>query len=93
MGIYNERISGNKTDLELMFSTDGVAVNGFMCDPFWADSVAAGKRSNTEITWSEDDFAENGITEVTEITLPVRVYDNNDWSAEDIANEIFTVNP
>ena len=89
MKVYLE----NKTDLDLMFSTDGVAVNGFMCDPFWADSVAAGKRSNAEISWSEESFAENGITEVTEIVLPIRVHDNNDWMADDIVNETFTVTP
>ena len=89
MQVYLE----NKTDVEQMFSADGVAVNGFMCDPFWAESVAAGKRSNTEITWYEDDFAMNGITEVTEIVLPIRVYDNNDWNAADFVDDTFTVNP
>lgn len=90
MKVYLE----NKTDKELMFSTDGVAINGFMCDPFWAETVAAGKRSNTEITWYTESLAESGITEeITEIVLPIRVYDNNDWMADDFVNETFTVNP
>lgn len=89
MNVYLE----NKSDVEQMFSTDGVAVNGFMCDPYWAKTVAAGKQCNTEITWSEDSFAENGITEVTEIVLPVRVYDSNDWNRDDFVNDTFTVNP
>ena len=100
-GFYDDEIWGytmqlyleNKTEAELMFSTDGVAVNGFMCDPFWADTVAAGKRSNVEITWSDEAFSENGIEDVTEIVLPFRVYDNNDWDADDFVNETYTVNP
>ena len=83
----------NKTDKNLMFSVDGAAVNGFMCDPFWAADVAPGKRSNTGISWSLSDFEANGITQVESITLPIRVYDADDWMAEDILNETFTLNP
>lgn len=83
----------NKTDKDLMFSIGGAAVNGFMCDPFWAETVAAGKRSNTAISWMTQDFEENGITEVESLTLPFRVYDADDWAAEDLVNETFTVNP
>lgn len=89
MQVYLE----NKTDVELLFSADGVAVNGFMCDPFWAERVTAGNRSNTELVWSEDAFVENGIEEVTEIVLPFRVYDNNNWETDDFVNETYTVNP
>lgn len=83
----------NKTDQDLMFSLNDVSVNGFMCDPYWAHTVAAGKKSNTTISWFESDFAENGIEAVDEITFTLRVYDSNDWSADDILNETFTVNP
>ena len=100
-GFYEDEIWGytmqiyleNKTDVDLMFSVDGVAVNGFMCDPFWAETVAAGKRSNAEIIWAEESFAENGIEEVTEIVMPFCVYDANDWSADDLVDETYTVNP
>lgn len=83
----------NKTDKELMFTLDNTSVNGFMCDPFWAESVAAGKRSNTSISWFSSDFEENGIETVTDITFSLRAYDNADWTADDILNETFTVNP
>lgn len=89
MNVYLE----NKTDKNLMFSIDGAAVNGFMCDPFWADSIVSGKRSNTTISWMESDFEDNGITDVESLTLPIRVYDEDDWMAEDLINETFTVNP
>ena len=89
MNVYLE----NKTDKEMMFSTDGVAVNGFMCDPFWGESVMPGKRSNTSIMWSETTFEENGITEVEEIVLPIRVTDYSDWAEDPFVEESFTVNP
>ena len=89
MNVYLE----NKTDKEMMFSADGVAVNGFMCDPFWGESVMPGKRSNTSITWSKTTFEEKGITEVEEIVLPIRVTDYSDWAEEPFVEESFTVNP
>lgn len=83
----------NKTDLKLMFSMDDVSVNGFMCDPYWAETVAPGMKSNTTISWFESVFQENGIKTVEEIRFTLRVYDNTDWMADDILNQKFTVNP
>ena len=83
----------NKTDKELMYTVDNVSVNGFMCDPFWATTVAPGKKSNAQITFMESDFESNGITEVEDITFTLKVYDNNDWMADDLVLETFTINP
>lgn len=83
----------NKTDMELMFTVEDVSVNGFMCDPFWAVSVASEKKANEQIGFSEDDFEKNGIETIDEITFTLRVYDNGDWMADDIVNQTFTVNP
>ena len=83
----------NKTDRELMFTLEDTSVNGFMCDPFWAETVVAGKKSNTTISWFESDFQENDIESVEDITFTLRIYDNDDWMADDILKEVFTVNP
>ena len=83
----------NKTDMELMFTVEDVSVNGFMCDPFWAASVAAEKKANEQIGFSKDDFEKNRIETVKEITFTLRVYDNGDWLADDIFNQTFTVKP
>ena len=83
----------NKTDKELIFTVDDVSVNGFMCDPFWAESVAAGKKSNTSISWFASDFEDNGIQEVEEITFTLRVYDSNDFLAEDVFRDTITIQP
>lgn len=83
----------NKTDDNLMFSISDASVNGFMCDPFWAHTVAAGKRSNTTISWMASDFEANSITEVESLTLPIRVYDADDWSSASLVEDTFTLNP
>ena len=83
----------NKTDDTLMFSVGSAAVNGFMCDPYFAQTVAPGKQCITGISWSKDALKENGITAVEELTLPIRVYEADDWMDGDLVNETFTVNP
>lgn len=83
----------NKTDKNLMFSINEASVNGFMCDPFWADVVSGGKRSNTTISWMSEDFETNGITEVETLTLPITVYDADDWTSDYLIDDTFTVTP
>jgi hypothetical protein len=83
----------NKTDNTLMFSIGDAAINGFMCDPFFAQSVAPGKQCVTEISWTKDSLEENGIKTVEKITLPIRVYDTENWLEDAIVNETFTITP
>lgn len=83
----------NKTDKELMFTVDDVSVNGFMCDPFWAQSVAAGKKSNSSLSWLSSSFEENGIELVEEISFTLRVYDSDDFLAEYVFEKTFTIHP
>ena len=65
LGVYLE----NNTDNDLLFTVDNVSVNRFMCDPFWAESVSAGVKCNSTISWFENDLQENGISSVREIRL------------------------
>lgn len=83
----------NKTDNTLMFSVGDAAINGFMCDPFFAQSVAPGKQCVTEISWTKDSLEENGIKTVENITLPIRVYDTENWLEDAIVNETFSITP
>lgn len=83
----------NKTDRNLVFSSEDDSVNGYMIDPYWAEEVYAGKCAFDMMAWDLDDFEENGIDEVEEIEFALRVYDSDDWSADDILNEIVTINP
>lgn len=83
----------NKTDKDLMFAVNGAAVNGFMCDPLFATVVAAGKRSNTQIIWYSSSLSQNGITTVESLSVPVTVYQNEDWTGGYLVEETFTLNP
>lgn len=83
----------NRTDKELLFTVDDVSINRYMCDPFWAESVGAGMKSNSTINWFESSLEENSITDVKEIRFTLRVYDANDFFAEDVLLESFTITP
>ena len=82
----------NKTGKNLMFAWNDVSVNGFMCDPFWATSVQAGKKSVSDISFSETELAELGIETVETIEFTLSVYDEDDWMADHLVEETFTLN-
>lgn len=83
----------NKTDTKVMFSVEEASVNGFMADPFYAESVIAGKCAFSSITWYSTTLEENGITDVEELEFRLRVYDYDSWLTEDFANEKITLIP
>lgn len=83
----------NRTDKNLMFAIDDASVNGIMCDPYFATEVTAGNSSNCDISWSDSTLQENGITDVQSIELPIKVYDNDDWSAGSILEQSYTITP
>ena len=83
----------NKSDANITVSADEVSVNGYMTDPLYVSSVSAGKCAFSSMTWSDSDFEDNGITDVEEIEFKLRVYDSDDWGADDYANEVITLNP
>ena len=83
----------NKIDESLMFSVKDVSVNGFMIDPFWASEVAGEKKANETITFLANDFKENGVETVSEITFTLTVYESDDVLSDNIVEETFTVKP
>ncbi len=84
----------NFSDKNVMVSADDVAVNGVMCDPFWATSVSAGKNSYSDMDWSDSTLEENHIDEIESVQFTLRVYDGDDWSADDLFKDTveFAVN-
>lgn len=89
----NVLLENKSADKTYMFSVENAAINGVQCDPFFAADVAAGKKSNEEISFMSDELEENGITEYTDIELTFRVYDSNDWTADAVAKETFHIYP
>lgn len=59
-----ENKSAEKT---YMYSVESAAINGVQCDPFFAAEVAAGKKSNNEINFTDSTLDDNGIGDYTDI--------------------------
>lgn len=83
----------NNTDRNLMYAWDKVSVNGFMVDPFWAMSVAAGKKACSEITFSRSQLEDNGITDISDIEFTLLVSDYDNWETPNLLDETYTYTP
>lgn len=83
----------NKTGRNLLVSWDDVSVNGFMVNPFWAISVAAGKQAYSEIIFFRSDLEEQDIEVVQDIEFNLLVSDSDDWEADFLVDEIYTFKP
>jgi hypothetical protein len=83
----------NKTDKNLLFSVDNVIVNGYVSDPFWASTVAAGKKAKESFSFNKGDLSEYGLLPIDELSFILRVSDDDDWMAEPVVESRFTVYP
>ena len=83
----------NKSEQNIMVSVDDASVNGYMADPFYANSVSAGKCAFSSMSWSDTTLEDNGITAVEEIEFTLRVHDNDNWMADDFVNEVIILHP
>lgn len=81
----------NKSDSDLMVSEENASLNGYMADPFWANSVQSGKCSFSTISWFASDLEANNITEVTNAEFNLKVYKDGDYLDEDIVNQTITL--
>ncbi len=83
----------NKTENEMMVSIDDVSVNGYMLDPFYADSISAGNSSFSSFSWDEADLADNNIATVDEIKFTLEAYNFNDIFADSYIYMNVVLNP
>ena len=83
----------NKTDLNLYFSTDYVAVNGYMVDCYFGETVAGHHKTNAEMYFYADDLEESNITDIGSIAFRMIVRDDDDWSADYLEDQKFVVLP
>ena len=82
----------NRSGEDLVFSSQNTSVNGIMCEPYWSEIVVSGKSAISTILWDKASLKENGITEVKEISLPLRVYSDQNI-AEPYVDETFALKP
>lgn len=86
-------LENKSADITYMFSVESASVNNVKTDPLFASEVAPGKKSNEEISFTTSVLDEIGITEYTDIELVFRVYDTNDWSADEAVYEAVHIYP
>ena len=87
------QLENKSADKEYTFTTDGSSIDGIECYAYFSSTVPAGKKSKETIEFSLNDLEENGIKDVTDIKLTFRVYDSEDWSAEDVVYESVHIYP
>lgn len=88
--VYLENRSADKT---YMFSLLDSAVNGVEANGVLATTVAPGKKTNDTITFYSGDDSLAEIERFTDIELTFRVYDSEDWAADEVAVETVHVYP
>lgn len=89
----NVDLENKSSEKNYTFSVLDAAINGVQTDPLFATDVSAGKKSNSEINFSDSSLKEYGIEEFTDIEISFRVYDSDNWEADDVAKETVHVYP
>lgn len=69
----------NNTDKDLTFQVRDASVNGFMVDTMISEDVAAGKKSNTEITFSDEKLKACGVDTLADIEFSFCIFTSDDW--------------
>lgn len=78
-------LENKSDDVTYMYSVAYASINGVDCDPYFAAEVAPGKKSNESVSFTTSTLDEQGIGDYTDICICFRVYDSDDWTADDIA--------
>lgn len=69
----------NNSDTNLVFQVRNASVNGFMANTMMSQDVAAGKKSNTEITFTSKGLKECGIDTFANIEFSFHVFTEDGW--------------
>ena len=69
----------NNSDRIIDVQARDVSIDGFMVDPVFSSSVAAGKKRFDTITFFESDLEDNGITDIKEIEMKFHVFDDTTY--------------
>lgn len=74
----------NNTHRVVTIEANEVSVNDFIIDPNFSSDIAARKRANAVMEFSNDDLEENGIEYIDTIEFTINVYDED--TLEDLFN-------
>lgn len=79
MGIELNILIENNSDKNLTFQTRNESVNGFMADAMFSEDVAAGKKSNTSITFIDNGLEDFGIDMFAYMEFYFHVFYTDNW--------------
>lgn len=69
----------NNSDTNLTFQVRNASVNGYMVDTMMSEDVAAGKKSNTEITFTTSGLKECGIDTFANMEFSFHIFTTDGW--------------
>lgn len=80
----------NNTDKNLTFGCNALIVNDFMITDLFAETVAAGKKANENLSLSNSGLKAAGIENVGKIEVDFRIYDSDTFN-EVVKSEMVTI--
>jgi hypothetical protein len=69
----------NESDKNLSVQTRSSSVNGYMVDIIFSADVAAGKKSNEDMTFMDSTLELCGIDNIADIEFSFHIYDSDTW--------------
>lgn len=69
----------NNSDTNLTFQVRNASVNGYMADTMMSEDVAAGKKSNTKITFTTSGLKECGIDTFANVEFSFHIFTTDGW--------------
>lgn len=81
----NVNLQNKSSEITYMFAIESASVNGVEATTMFADEVAPGMQANEEVTFYDEALMNNDIGPYTDIALTFRVYDTDDWTADEVA--------
>lgn len=86
-------LENKSSEKSYMYSIESASVNGVMITPLFATTVEPGKMANEEINLMDDLISSHLNDEITDIELSFRVYDSEDWLADEVVLETIHIYP
>ena len=78
-GLELKLLIENNSDTNLTFQVRNASVNGYMADTMMSEDVAAGKKSNTEITFTTSGLKECGIDTFANMEFSFHIFTTDGW--------------
>ena len=85
----------NKTDTQITVDATNVSINGYMADPYYMESLDAGKSAFTTMNWLSSDLeeAKTDKANISNIEIEFDIYDEENSSREHFFNDKVTITP